>query len=106
MSTNELARAVDRLVDRVGHWPPSRWVAARPAGSRQPADAVYGLTQRLADLEATATGRPPLPVPRLDNDLALPDQVRVMTRDLLAADPPPELLAEAIALVTQTAREI
>jgi hypothetical protein len=51
--------------------------------------------QQLADLLAAAEHRPPRRVPRLDNDLALPDQLQVMVADLLDADVPAETLAEA-----------
>ncbi len=47
----------------------------------------------------TPEGLPRRTVPRLDNDLALPDQLRVVTADLLAADPPAEALAGATAEV-------
>jgi hypothetical protein len=49
------------------------------------AERVYGLAQRLADAAADVEGAPRR-VPRLDNDLALPDQLRVLTADVLAAD--------------------
>jgi hypothetical protein len=77
--------SVDRLLSRVAHWEPSRW-------SQPPtrADSVYALVQRLADLGADAEGRPHRPVPR-ENDLLLPDQLRVMTDDLLAVAPAPVL---------------
>jgi hypothetical protein len=38
-------------------------------------------------------------VPRLENDLALPDQLRVIVADLLAAGPDEATLAEAARLV-------
>jgi hypothetical protein len=88
--------AVDRLLNQVGHWEQSRWAAAGRA------DVVYALVQRLADLGADAEHRPRRPVPRL-SDLLLPDQLRVMADDLLAADPPAEMLATAVA-ETDTAR--
>jgi hypothetical protein len=44
---------------------------------------VYALVQHLADLGARAEGRPRRPVPRLEHDLGLPDQVQVMVADLL-----------------------
>lgn len=44
--------------------------------------AVHALVQRLADADADVSGRPRRAVPRLDNDLALPDQVRVLGADL------------------------
>jgi len=104
---DQLVRAVDRLVDHVGHWTQARWAApaGRPAraggGDRSRADLVHALAQRLADLEAEVTGRPRRPVPRLANDLALPDQVRVMTLDLVAAAPGPAVLAAAVDAVTE-----
>ena len=85
VDAGQLVRAVDRLADHVSHWTPVRWgqPSASPGLSR--ADVVHALAQRLADLEAAATGRETRPVPRLPNDLALPDQVRVMALDLVAA---------------------
>lgn len=93
----QLVRAVDRLADQVGHWTPARW--AQPAGQGTRADVVHALAQRLADLEASVTGRPVLPVPRLPNDLALPDQVRVMVLDLVAARPDASVLASALSFI-------
>ncbi|GIH12085.1 hypothetical protein [Rugosimonospora africana] len=94
MTEDELARAVDRLIDQVAQWPPSRWVALTKAGGSR-AKVVHALAQRLADLEAGSTGHPRHEVPRLDNDLVLPDQVKVTARDLLAAGAAPDVLAEA-----------
>jgi hypothetical protein len=96
----QLVRAVDRLADHVGHWTPARW--AQPAGDGTRAEAVHALAQRLADLEAAVTGRETRPVPRLSNDLALPDQVRVMVLDLIAAHPDPAVLDEALTAITAT----
>ena len=106
MTADELARAVDRLVDHIGQWTPSRWAASTSSGSGTRAETVHALAQRLADLEASTAGRPDRRVPRLDNDLVLADQVRVTARDLLAADPPPEVLAEAFDAVTATRRAL
>jgi hypothetical protein len=64
---------------------------------------VFALVQQLADLLATAEHRPPRRVPRLDNDLALPDQLQVMVADLLQADVPPETLTAAAQTLAQTA---
>jgi hypothetical protein len=92
-----LELAVSRLVDQVAHWTPARWSkpAASVAGTR--AEAVHALVQRLADAAAGAEGQPRRPVPRLTNDLALPDQLRVVTADLLAAAPSGhEQLAEVV----------
>ncbi len=93
----QLVRAVDRLADQVGHWTAARWTPERSG-------AVHALAQRLADLEARVTGRPVRPVPRLSNDLALPDQVRVTALDLVAADPPDDVLRAALDAVAETRR--
>jgi hypothetical protein len=104
MTPDELVRAVDRLVDHIGQWAPSRWTALTSSGTGTRAEVVHALAQRLADLEAAATGRPPRAVPKLDNDLVLPDQVRVTARDLLAAHPTADTLAEAVDAVAETRR--
>jgi hypothetical protein len=64
---------------------------------------MFALIQQLADLAANATSTPLRPVPRLDNDLALPDQLRVMVGDLLTAGASPETLREATSLIHSTA---
>jgi enoyl reductase-like protein len=86
---DELTRAVDLLVRQVGHWTAPRW--------RGRADGVHALVQRIADLTADAEGEPRRVVPRLENDLALADQLRVVAADLVAARPPAEVLAVAAA---------
>jgi hypothetical protein len=106
MTADELVRAVDRLVDHIGQWAPSRWTAPTASGSGTRADAVHALAQRLADLEASTTGRPDRALPRLDNDLVLPDQVRVTARDLLAARPSQATLAAALDAVTALRRSL
>ena len=100
---NELQRAVDLLVGRVAHWTPARWTkpASDTTGSR--AERVHDLVQRLADATADAEGAPRRAVPHLDNDLALPDQVRVVTADALAACAArPDLLAGLASAVRTT----
>jgi hypothetical protein len=104
MSADELVRAVDRLVDHIGQWAPSRWTAPTASGAGTRADVVHALAQRLADLEASIAGRPGRAVPRLDNDLVLPDQVRVTARDLLAAHPSEETVEAAVDAVADTRR--
>ena len=89
----QLAGAVQRLVDRVSHWTPERWAASDKA------PRMHALVQRVADLAADAEGAPSRPVPRLDSDLALPDQLKVVTVDLLAARPAAPALADALAAV-------
>jgi hypothetical protein len=80
----EFRTSVDRLLTRIGHWDQGRWAANGRA------DAVYALVQRLADRAADAEGRDRRPVPR-ESDLILPDQLRVMADDLLAAAEEPAL---------------
>ncbi len=92
----ELLDAVDRLVGRVQHWTPSRWERPSAVAGASRADLVYALAQRLADAGADAEGEVRRVVPRLDNDLALPDQIRVLAGDALAGGVPPEV-AEALA---------
>jgi hypothetical protein len=99
----QLVRAVDRLVNHVGHWSPARWSARSHPGA---AEVVHALAQRLADLEADLTGRPRYPVPWPGSQLALPDQVRVVALDLVWAKPGPEVLAAALDAVEQAHREL
>jgi len=97
----EFERAVERLVNRVSHWTPPRWAASSASGGGSPADVMYALVQRLADLAADAEGQPRRRVPRPDNALALPDQLRVLARDL-AATGNQEAIAQATGLVRAT----
>ncbi|HEX6872924.1 MAG TPA: hypothetical protein VF163_17650 [Micromonosporaceae bacterium] len=70
------------------------------------AQVMHQLIQRLADAAATVEQRPPHPVPRLDNNLALPDQFRVMVADLLAARPPEEVLRDAVGWIASTGQAL
>jgi len=73
-----LAREAASLVARLRLFTPARWTAASaPHGTR--GDAVHHLA---ADF-AAAAGPPPVPLPRLDSDLALPDQLAVTADDLV-----------------------
>lgn len=83
MSKDLLVRQAELLVGQVAHWTPARW--------RGRADGVHALVQRLADAAAEAEGRTALPVPRLA-DTVLPDQIRVMVADLVAASPGADVL--------------
>jgi hypothetical protein len=100
-----LSAAADRFHARVHHWSPARWTAAAPGG-RTRADVVFDLVQRLADVAADAEHRPRRTVPRLEHDLALPDQVRVMVADLLASGVPADTLQHAATAIDTTARAI
>lgn len=104
-SVADLTRAVDRLVRRVAHWEAPRWATVAkgtPPDGRTRGDLMYALVQQLADRAADAEGTHRRPVPRLDNDGVLPDQLRVVAADLAAAAPSPVVLAESIAAITQT----
>jgi hypothetical protein len=87
----DFATSTDRLLNQVRHWEKPRW-SANGRGDR-----VYALVQLLADLAADAEGNPHRPVPR-EHDMVLPEQIRVMADDLLAAATP-EKLDEAAAAV-------
>ncbi|MFI6779808.1 hypothetical protein [Micromonospora sp. NPDC050276] len=102
MSAAELDKTVQLLVRQIVHWQQPRWAAVATTGNVSRADLVHRLVQEIANLAADAEGEPRRVVPRLDNDLALPDQLRVVTADLLAADPGPEALARVAAEVTAT----
>jgi hypothetical protein len=103
----QLRAAADRLDDRVRPWTPARWARqARGSDGLTRADLVFGLVQRIADAAADAEHRARRPVPRLDHDLALPDQLRVMVADLLTADPPADALRAAATAITTAARTL
>ncbi|GIJ28598.1 hypothetical protein Vqi01_37600 [Micromonospora qiuiae] len=99
MGNVALGRGVELLVRQVGHWQQPRWSAAASVGNVSRADLVHRLVQEIANLAADAEGQPRRTVPRLDNDLVLADQLRVVAADLLAAAPPDEILARATAEV-------
>ncbi|MBM0258257.1 hypothetical protein [Micromonospora sp. 4G55] len=102
MSAAELDRAVGLLVRQVGHWQQPRWAAIAEGGNVSRADLVHRLVQELANLGADVEGEPRRNVPRLDNDLALVDQLRVVAADLVAAGAPDATLARAAAEVAAT----
>lgn len=97
-----LARQVDLLVRQVGHWTAPRWLAPATSGNSARADLLHRLVQVLADLAADAAGERRRTVPRLENDLALPDQLRVVAADLIAAAPSAGVLTRAEAEVAAT----
>ena len=101
------ATSVDRLINQVGHWEQSRWWnhTGRSSGASTRADLVYALVQRLADRAADAERRPRRPVPR-PTDMALPDQLRVMADDLIAATPGDDVLKLAADDVESVRRAI
>jgi hypothetical protein len=75
-----LAREARLLVERLRLWAPQRWAAsAPPYGTR--GDLVHHLAQAFV----TRAGETERPLPRLDSDLALPDQLAVTADDLVRA---------------------
>lgn len=106
MPATDLELALDRLIGRVQHWTPSRWTRPSAVDGTTRAELVHALAQRLADAAADASGEPTRPVPRLDNDLGLTDQLRVLAADLLAAPAPPDTLDRVTADVGETAAHL
>jgi hypothetical protein len=103
LSPDGFEEAVARLVRQVSHWTPARWSKPVGEGRGTRAEAVHALVQRIADAAADAEGEPKRAVPRLPNDLALPDQLRVVSSDLASATASrPDLLDAATALVRAT----
>src|SRR4029450_3118169 len=98
-------RALTRLADRIAHWTQPRWKLPSATGVPR-AEFVHGLVQEVADLAADAEGQPRRPVPRLDNDLALADQLRVVAADLIAARPGGTVLADATERVVTVSRAL
>jgi len=79
---DDVAGAAADLVRRMRRWTAASWTVALDSDRvRSRADVVHAGVQRLADLAASAEGRRPRPVPRLD-DQVLPDQLVVMAHDV------------------------
>ena len=77
-----LARESASLVERLRLWTPTRWAAsADPYGTR--GDLVHHLASSFVEL----AGEAPVALPRLDSDLALPDQLAVTADDLVRTGP-------------------
>ncbi|BBH66172.1 hypothetical protein ACTI_28570 [Actinoplanes sp. OR16] len=91
--------SIERLLTQVHHWEERRW--SQPAGPVTRAQAVFALAQQLADLGAEAEKTPAREVPFV-HAMVLPDQLRVLAADIMAAGPPPELLTRATTAVTET----
>jgi hypothetical protein len=87
-------------VARVGHWNEGRWSSAGRA------DRVFALAQWLADTGADVEGRPRRPVPRLEHDTSLIDQVRVLAADLVLAGAPDPVLRAAAEAILATTRSL
>jgi len=105
VTAQELTAAVRRLFGHVSHWTPPRWAAFGVSGVPR-RETVSALIQHLADLGAAAEGGPRRVVPAPDSDLVLPDQLRVVADDLIAAAPGTEVLARAATQVTAAHRAL
>jgi hypothetical protein len=106
VSADEFATSVGRLLHQVGHWEQPRWSAAGKGGLTRAAH-LRQLVQRLADFGADAEGGPRREVPLAGaGDLTLPDQLRVMADDLLAAGPAEETLRAAAGEVDQARQRL
>ena len=73
-------------MQRLRLWTPARYAAAAPPwGSR--GDLVRHLAQACADAAADLERQPRRPVPRLDSDLGLADQLAVTSDDVVRTEP-------------------
>ena len=91
-----LRREARLLVERLRLWTPARFAASAPPwGSR--GDLVHHLAQDLVDRAASAECAAARRLPRLDSDLALPDQLAVSADDLVRARPSHAVAVEAAA---------
>ena len=95
-TADEFATSVRKLVGQVTHWTPSRWAASSHA------EVMHDLIQRLADRTADAEAEPHREVPRLANDLALPDQLRVVAADAVSAGAADETAIAWVGATRQT----
>ena len=67
---------------------------------------MFALAQWLADAGADAEGEPRRPVPRLEHDASLTDQVRVLAGDLVLAGAPEAVLRAAAEAILATTRSL
>ncbi|GIG65826.1 hypothetical protein [Phytomonospora endophytica] len=105
--TETIGVLAERVAGQVAGWGPARWRATTPAsGSRTRREVLYELVQHLADLCADVEGRQLRRVPHLENDYALPDQLRVVAADLDAAGPDELTGDKALVSLRETHRVI
>ena len=91
-----LRKEVGSMVERLRRWTPSRWaVAAAPWGTR--AELGHHLAQVFADAAADLEREQRRPLPRLEHDLLVPDQLAVTGDDLVRAGPPETACRDAVA---------
>jgi hypothetical protein len=93
-----LDKELRSLVGRLRLWTPARWSAAvEPWGTR--ADLGRHLAGWFADAAAVLEGTGLHDLPVLHPDLLVADQLGVTGDDLVRADPPADLCADAVAHV-------
>jgi hypothetical protein len=76
------AREARSLVERLRVWTPQRW-AAHPEDAAPSYRTRGDLVHHLAQSFVTSAGETATPLPRLDSDLVLPDQLAVTADDLV-----------------------
>ncbi|MCW2570981.1 MAG: hypothetical protein JWO88_1039 [Frankiales bacterium] len=76
------AREARSLVARLRLWTPQRW-AASPGDTAPSYQTRADLVHHLAQSFVRAAGETDVPLPRLDSDLALSDQLAVTADDLV-----------------------
>lgn len=94
VSSEVLRRESASLVARLRLWTPARWAAAAPDDAARPGTRA-DLAFHLAASFARAAGAP-VRLPRLDSDLALPDQLAVTADDLARQDAGPVGVVDAV----------
>lgn len=105
--TETIGGFAERVAGQVAGWGPARWRATTPAsGERTRREVLYELVQHLADLCADMENRERRGVPHLDNDYALPDQLRVVAADLDSAGPDELTADKALVALGETHRVI
>ena len=95
-----LRRESRSLVQRLRLWTPARFAAAAPSwpgGAGTRGDLVHHLAQSFADTAGDLEGRPRAPLPRLDSDLGLADQLAVTADDLVRCAAPDAVAVAATA---------
>lgn len=105
--TETIGGFAERVAGQVAGWGPARWRASTPAsGMRTRREVLYELVQHLADLCADLEQAERRTVPRLENDYALPDQLRVVAADLESAGPDELTADKAMVALRETHRVI
>ncbi len=96
MSAEVLRRESASLVARLRLWTPARWAATAPDGALSAPATRGDLVFHLATCFARLAGAT-VQLPRLDNDLALPDQLAVTADELVCSGPGRAQVVDAVA---------